>query len=249
MIQQALQRAEWQRHSHSGSVQEVEAYQAWLLLMQGDEAAALRWVQRSGLDLNQELYHLREREYLTVARVLIIAEANQWLTNLLRLAEAQGRPCSVIEILMLQAQAFHASGEVNQALEPLSRALSSAEPERYIRLFLDEGTPMARLLDQMRAYRWSKYHVSTSYREQLLVLLGKASDVDISQSTPAFGSNMDQLAEPLSERELEVLRLIVAGLSASQVAVSAFNQQLPQAPMSFSPFTPTVGFFVKLLPY
>src|SRR5438874_11686324 len=122
--------------------------------MQGDEAAVLRWLQRCGLSLDREVSHLREREYLTLVRVLItrhrLDEAVKWLANLLQLAEAQGRTGSVIEILMLQAEALHASGEVKQAMERLARALSLAEPEGYIRLFVDEGVAMAHLLVQMR---------------------------------------------------------------------------------------------------
>ena len=155
----------------------MEASQAWLFLMQGDEAAALGWVQRCGLSVDQDLNHLREREYLTLVRVLIaqhrLDEAVKWLANLLQLAEAQGRTGSVIEILMLQAEALQASGEVNQAIERLSRALSLAEPEGYIRLFVDEGVPMARLLVQLHARRKSEQSGSLGYREKLLALLGR----------------------------------------------------------------------------
>src|SRR5205823_10368626 len=116
-----------------------------------------------------------EREYLTLVRVLItqrrLYEAVKWLANLLQLAEAQGRTGSVIEILMLQAEALHASDEMNQAMERLSRALSLAEPEGYTRLFVDEGAPIARLLAQMRTHRPSHQPSSTHYREQLLTLL------------------------------------------------------------------------------
>src|SRR6266699_6312462 len=154
MMRQAVQRAERLHLSQSRGAREVDAAQAWLSLMQGDETAALGWVQRCGLSVELDLNHLREREYLTLVRVLItqrrLDEAKQWLASLLQLAEAQGRTGSVIEILMLQAEALHASGEMNQAMERLSRALSLAEPEGYIRLFVDEGAPMAQLLVQMR---------------------------------------------------------------------------------------------------
>ncbi len=152
--------------------------------MQGDEAAVLRWLQHCGLSLDQELNHLREREYLTLVRVLItqhrLDEAMKWLANLLQLAEAQGRMGSVIEILMLQAEALHASGEVNQAMERLSRVLLLAEPEGYIRLFVDEGVPMAHLLVQMRnrqhaGQRSTSDRFPLDYREKLLALLGSAA--------------------------------------------------------------------------
>lgn len=202
---------------------QVEAAQAWLSLMQGDEGAVLRWLQRCGLSLDREVSHLREREYLTLIRVLItqrrLDEAKQWLANLLQLAEAQGRTGSVTEILMLQAEALHASGEVKQAIERLSRALSLAEPEGYIRLFVDEGVPMAHLLVQMRHRPPADQLGSTHYREQLLALLGRAHDEDVSHSAVAVpGSGTYPLGEPLSERELEVLRLIVAGCSNREIA-------------------------------
>jgi ATP/maltotriose-dependent transcriptional regulator MalT len=201
----------------------VEAVQVWLSLMRGDEAATLRWVQQCGLSIDQELNHVREREYLTLVRVLItqrrLDEAVKWLANLLQLAEAQGRTGSVIEILMLQAEALHASGEVNQAIERLSRALSLAEPEGYIRLFVDEGAPMAQLLTQMRTQRPGDQSGSKHYREQLLALLGSAQDEAASNPSAAIPvPRTHSLSEPLSERELEVLRLIVAGCSNREIA-------------------------------
>src|SRR5436305_9032234 len=144
--------------------------------MQGDEAAVLRWLQRCGLSLEREVSHLREREYLTLVRVLItqgrLDEAKQWLAKLLHLAEAQGRTGSVIEILMLQAEALQASGEVKQAVERLSQALALAEPEGYIRLFVDEGAPIAQLLVQLR--HRPDQPGSTDYRENLLAELARA---------------------------------------------------------------------------
>src|SRR6266516_678441 len=223
MMQQAVQRAERQHLSQSRSTQEVEASQAWLSLMQGDEAATLRWVQRCGLSIDQELNHLREREYLTLVRVLItqrrLDAAVTWLAKLLQLAEAQGRTGSVIEILMLQAEALHASGEMNQAMERLSRSLSLAEPEGYIRLFVDEGAPMARLRVQLHARRKSDQPGSIGYQEKLLALLGRTHDEGLPHPAVAVpGSGTYALGETLSERELEALRLIVAGYSNREIA-------------------------------
>ena len=222
LMRQAVHIRERQHRSLPRGTQ-VEASQAWLSLIQGDEAATLRWVQQCGLSIDQELNHVREREYLTLVRVLItqrrLDEAVKWLAKLLQLAEAQGRTGSVIEILMLQAEALHASGEVNQAMERLSRALSLAEPEGYIRLFVDEGAPMAQLLVQMRIRKPDDQSGSMHYREHLLALLGRAHDEDVSHSAVAVpGSGMYPLGEPLSERELEVLRLIVAGCSNREIA-------------------------------
>ena len=222
LMRQAVHIREWQHRSLPRDTQ-VEAAQAWLFLMQGDETAALGWVQRRRLSVDQELHHVCEREYLTLVRVLItqrrLDEAKQWLANLLQLAEAQGRTGSVIEILILQAEALYASDEVKQAMGHLSRALILAEPEGYIRLFVNEGPPMAHLLEQMRRRPPNDQSGSTHYREHLLALLGDAHDEDVSHAAVAVpGSGTYSLGEPLSERELEVLRLIVAGCSNREIA-------------------------------
>ena len=221
MMQQALQIAGRPDLSPSSGAH-MEACQAWLALMQRDEAAAASWAQRCGLSIDQPLNHLHEREYLTLVRVLIrqrqLDEAAKWLAKLVQLAEAQGRTGSLIEILMLQAEAWQASGEVNQARERLTRALSLAEPEGYLRLFVDEGEPIARLLVQMRAHRVSGQPGHGGYREQLLALLGAVPD-DVSRTAAeVLGPGITPLAEPLSVRELEVLRLLVEGCSNREIA-------------------------------
>ena len=227
MMRTMVQITERQRLSqHRGA--QVEAALAWLSLMQGDEASVLRWVLHCGLSLDQELNHLREREYLTLVRVLItqrkLDEAVQWLENLLQLAEAQGRMGSAIEILMLQAEALHAYGEVNQAIERLSRTLSLAEPEGYIRLFVDEDVPMAHLLMQMRNLRHNGQRstpdrIPLVYVKKLLAAFGTSSSQSASQPPELTPSSVSHtLVEPLSERELEVLRLIVAGCSNQEIA-------------------------------
>lgn len=200
----------------------LAAWHTRLALAQGDFARAFRWVQERQLRADDELSPRREREYLTLAHVLIAQqrpdEALPMLGQLLHLAEAQERMGSVIEILMLQAEALHASGEVNQAIERLSRALLLAEPEGYIRLFVDEGVPMARLLAHLHSRRRNDQPGSVGYREKLLALL-RAHDEDVSHPAVAIASSgMYPPGEPLSERELEVLRLITAGYSNREIA-------------------------------
>jgi LuxR family maltose regulon positive regulatory protein len=126
---------------------------------------------------------------------------------------------SALEILVLQALAQQARGDEAGAMERLARALSLAEPEGYIRLFADEGAPMARLLLQMRTQKPGEQHGSLRYRDHLLALLGRAPDADAPPSVIAGpGPGLHPLGEALSDRGLEVLRLIVAGCSNREIA-------------------------------
>jgi len=124
---------------------------------QGRLGEALGWVREQGLSVENELSYLREFDHITLARVLLaryqseradrsILEAMGLLERLLKAAEEGRRVGSVIEILVLQAIAYHAQGDLSAALLPLQHALALAEPEGYVRMFLDEGPPMAQLL-------------------------------------------------------------------------------------------------------
>ncbi len=194
----------------------ASAVRAQLELMQGHLAAAVRWTEASGLSAEDEMAYPREREYLTFARVRIgqghLDPAGPFLSEALRLlerlredAEAKARLGSTLEILILQALAFSAQGKGTEALTVLQRALTLAEPEGYIRLFVDEGAPMVTLLLQAHARG-----ILPSYVATLLA----ACSVHV-ESAPLRTS---PLVEPLTERELEVLRLLVAGLSNQAIA-------------------------------
>jgi LuxR family maltose regulon positive regulatory protein len=201
----------------------LAAWHARLSLQQGDLALASRWIQERKLDIGDELGPPREREYLTLARVLIAqhrpGEALQLLERLQHLAERQGRMGSALEILVLQAMAQQTQGNEAVAEERLSQALSLAEPEGYIRLFVDEGAPMAHLLAQMHPRPPGDQPGATHYRKHLLALLGRAHNEDAPHSTLTLPeSRTHLLSEPMSERELEVLRLIVAGHSNREIA-------------------------------
>ena len=105
-----------------------------------------------------DLSYLREFEHITLARALLaryesertepsLYEAVGFLERLLQAAEAGGRTGSVIEILLLKALAHQMQGDIAAALVPLERALALAEPEDYVRIVVDEGAPMAVLLE------------------------------------------------------------------------------------------------------
>ena len=138
-------------------VRPVAALKTRVWVAQGRLTEALGWTRERGLSAHDDLSYLREFEHITLARVLLaryqsdreeryIHEAMGLLERLLKAAEEGGRMGSVIEILVLQALAHEAQGDSPGALVPLERALPLAEPEGYVRIFVDEGRPMARLL-------------------------------------------------------------------------------------------------------
>jgi LuxR family maltose regulon positive regulatory protein len=143
------------------------------------------------------------------------------LERLLQAAEEGGRMGSVIEILVLQALAHQRQGDIPASLAPLERALTLAEPEGYIRIFLDEGLPMAQLLREAAAHG-----IMPDYTGRLLAAFETEGQTSVasagaaplpdrpSQSPPAS----QPLIEPLSQRELEVLRLFKTELSGPEIA-------------------------------
>lgn len=152
-------------------------------------------------------------EQTTVARVLIAqdryGEALALLARLLTQAESSGRMGWAIKLLVLQALALQSEGDVDGALSSLKRALSLAETDEYVRTFVDEGEPMVRLL---RA-ALSEDRIS-DYVARLLAVCGEDAE--------SMAPGMASLVEPLTDREVEVLRLIVAGMSNSEIAEALF---------------------------
>jgi LuxR family maltose regulon positive regulatory protein len=131
----------------------VAVQRARLLLAHGQVARAARWVTERGLDAEDEPSYAREREYLVLARVLLAEHAPELALGLLRrlhdLAVAQQRMGSLIEIRALQALARAAVDDRPGALDALAGALTLAAPEAYVRVFVDEGAPMAALLGRV----------------------------------------------------------------------------------------------------
>jgi hypothetical protein len=129
-------------------------------------------------------------------------------------AEEKARLGSTLEILILQALALSAQGKGTAALPVLERAIRLAEPEGYIRLFVDEGTPMVALLRQAQARSIAPDYVA--------ILLSAFGEQPTAAPSRAFA-----LVEPLTERELEVLRLLVTGLSNTEIARELIPEVLP----------------------
>lgn len=176
---------------------------------------AVNWVRERNLSYDDDLSYLREYEHMTLARVLIaqyrhsrtqrfVDEALGLLQHLLHAAEAGERMGSALEILVLLALTHEAQGDISAALVPLERALLIAEPEGYVRLFIDEGAPMMTLLEEAETLT-----SAPDYVHRLLTLFGKTEHIIPTQQG---------LAEPLTERELEVLRLLRTELTGPEIA-------------------------------
>ncbi len=210
-----------QRHFLSNVISQVAAARAQLELAQGNLAAAIRWADASGLSPNDDdLPYPHEREYLALARVRI-AEARDepaapFLQDVLHLldrlqasAEVKARLGSVLEILVLRALALEAQGDRTVALTTVEQALVLAAPEGYIRLFVDEGLPMQTLL----RYAYVR-GIVPGYVTTLLSAFGEQHASD----HPLASARRDPLVEPLTEREREVLHLLLEGASNREIA-------------------------------
>jgi ATP/maltotriose-dependent transcriptional regulator MalT len=204
----------------SPNVRPIPALRARVLAAQGRVGEALAWAGEHGLSAEDELSYLREFEHITLARALLaqyralgsepaISDAARLLQRLLQAAEAGERTGSVIEILVLQGLTAHARGDVLGALAALERALTLAEPEGYVRMFVGEGPPMASLLRRV-----AKQRTSWDYVRRLLIACSHAGGASVGQTTSAG----QRLVEPLSERELEVLRLLGSDLDGPDIA-------------------------------
>jgi LuxR family maltose regulon positive regulatory protein len=216
-IQAALQLVQQQQVSRFWPLPPAACYQARLWIAQGQLAAASRWVQTSGLNTSEPpVAYLYEVDYLTLARLWIAQEnleaAESLLLRLHQAAASAGRVGSLIEILILQALTFTAQKRSEEAFSALEQAIGLAEPEGFVRIFLDEGEPMRSLIADFRALRLKQPDESISlisYADQLLA----AFPGEHPAMPPT--SNLPKL---LSERELAVLRLIAAGASNAEIA-------------------------------
>jgi LuxR family maltose regulon positive regulatory protein len=179
----------------------------WLTL--GDLEKPYQHVQKKGIKIKDEISFRRGFEYELLLRVLIARgefEAAIILSNrLVQHAETTGHIRFLIEVLILQALALQGKKESGQALTALDRALALAQPEGYVRSFLDEGEAMTKLLCQAQAHQ-----VGSGYAAVLLSKIDKTAGMTL--------PSMQLLAEPLTSREVEVLKLIKAGCSNQDIA-------------------------------
>jgi LuxR family maltose regulon positive regulatory protein len=205
-------------------IRPIEGLKAKVHVRQGRLAEALGWARERGLSIDDDLSYLREFEHITLARVLIaqyssdqeerpIEEAMGLLARLLQAAEEGRRTGSVIEILVLQTLAHEAQGDTSSALVSLERALTLAEPEGYVRIFVDEGLTMIHLLSTAAAHG-----IMPDYIGKLLAVFETEAEKSAGESPLPTSPSSQPLTEPLSQRELEVLRLLKTELSGPQIA-------------------------------
>ena len=190
----------------------LEAWQAQLWLAQDRFPAAAEWArQRDNRSVSKPAL-VHEREELVLARLLILQERGKdaiaRLLMPLRQAQEAERMASVVEILAVQALAWQTAGDLDAALASLAEALTLAEAEGFIRAFVDEGEGMERLLR-----RAAVRGIALDYTSYLLDAFQSKAD----PFSPAI-PGVEPLSEPLTEREVEVLRLIAAGLTNRQIA-------------------------------
>jgi LuxR family maltose regulon positive regulatory protein len=206
-----------------GSVPNVRPVAAWkvrLLVAQGRLAEAAEWTRARGLSADDAPAYAREYEHLTLVRLLIARyerdrddcschEAGRLLDRLLQAAETGGRMAAVIEILVLQAILHRALGDIPAGLPHLERALTLAEPEGYVRTFLDEGPSLRDLLRHAVGAG-----IGGAHARRLLAACERPAE----PVTAAGRAHIAGLAEPLTPREVEILRLIATGMQNQAIA-------------------------------
>ena len=214
---EAITEAEQASPGPAGLLNPVPAQRARLLLAHGNLPAAARFAQDNGLGPDDEADYARESGHLVLARMLLAhdrpGQALALLDRLHAAAAAQDRAGSLIEIGALRALALAASGEGAVAVTVLAEALLLACPQRYVRVFADEGPPMAALLGRLIAAR-------RAGRAAADVPLGYLARLQRAFGTeqPASGPVPAGIVDPLTSRELEVLKMLAAGRPNQAIA-------------------------------
>lgn len=218
------------RHGFYPDIRPIAAMKARVQIAAGDLAAACAWAEERGVSVGDDAEFLREYEHLTLARLLLaqhraehqsdpagsasLAAVLGLLDRLQTAAADAGRDGSMLEIRVLQALAHHAHGDLPSALAALSLALGEApEPDSYVRLYLDEAAPMMALLNQAASATdpIAGAEREESVRGRARRLLERAQTVEGAGPSPPP-------VEPLSHRELDVLRLLDSELTGPEIA-------------------------------
>jgi LuxR family maltose regulon positive regulatory protein len=187
---------------------EIAAAQVLTLLHQGHLAAAAQLAQAHDLATSQARVHLARGDASAA-----LAALEPWLQQM----EAKGWADERLKVLVLQAVALQANGDTDTAVQLLGEALTIASPGGFIRLFVDEGPPMARLLSASIARG-----MVPGYIGKLLAAFEAEKPEAKDKSYLHTATSAQPLIEPLSRREVEVLRLIAQGLSNQEICQRLF---------------------------
>jgi LuxR family maltose regulon positive regulatory protein len=200
----------------------LDAIKTRIYLKQGRLLKAEEWVDEQRLSVEDELIYVREFEHIVLARVLlaeyqnhrdeqVILQSLHLLDRLLKAAEDKKRLGSMLQILVSQALAYQAKGDASDARASLERALTLAHPEGYFRIFVDEGEDLRLLLLDLRK------SMEKQLRDNNHELLGYVNKL-LSAFAQPKAVQQSRLIEPLSRRELEILRLLRTELSVPEIA-------------------------------
>lgn len=204
----------------------LAATEADLRLRHGDLDLVTQWAETAHLSPDDAPQYLRIEEHLVYARLLLvqgrIADARQWLSRLERFTQERGLGRWLISVYIVQALTEDAAGYHPTALERLTRAVKLAAPQDYVRVFLDEAARVLALLPDVK-------RAAPAFVEQILAEGGAVRDQpqQISRQMLARDHNpalpaLQALVEPLSEREIEVLRFLALGFSNKEIAAKLF---------------------------
>jgi LuxR family maltose regulon positive regulatory protein len=196
------------QHNFVHRIPELAAAQVLLLLQQGNLAAAAHLAQTHELPISQARVHLAQGDPSAALAVL---------EPLRRQMEAKGWEDERLKAMVLQAVALQAHGEKEKAVQLLGDALALAEPGGFIRIFVDEGLPMAQLLSQAAAHG-----ILPDYVGKLLAVFEAEKQKSKVKSCLPPAPPAQPLIEPLSQRELKVLQLIAQGLSNREIGERLF---------------------------
>ena len=223
----ALELIEQAERLQPENVAQAAAYRVRFWLAQADQdadylAASVRWAQERQIELDDG--ERSDEERLALVRLLVAQRRARpfsgqldlqpllhYLERQFDVADRIGNTERAIEVLVLQAMALQAQGDTPQALAALQRALALTEPEGFIRLFVDEGRHMATLLCEAAIHG-----IAPSYVDKLLASFESLKRERVETASP--GSRAQPLVEPLTRRELEVLRFIATGASNREIA-------------------------------